>query len=185
MMKIYTKAGDSGAAALFGGQRISKSAARLHAYGTIDELSSLLGLILCEEIKDPLKKQIKDIQSFLFLLSTDLATPLESKAPIIRIGQEEALLLEKWIDEYDLTLRPLTTFIASGGTRLASLLHLARTVCRRAERWIVSLQEEEAINEHCLITINRLSDYLFTAARVANHQQGVNDEEIVIRTRKD
>ncbi len=184
-MKIYTKTGDAGQTTLFGGKKVMKSTMRLHAYGTIDELSALLGLILCEQMDDVLRGEIQSIQKRLFFLSTDLATPLSSTATIERIDAQKTLLLEEWIDRYDETLQPLTTFIVAGGTKLSALLHLARTVCRRAERWMVSLQEEEQINPECLKYMNRLSDYLFTVARVANATQGIQDEEILIRTKKE
>jgi cob(I)alamin adenosyltransferase len=184
-MKIYTKTGDAGQTTLFGGKKVIKSAMRLHAYGTIDELSALLGLILCEQMDDVLRSEIQSIQKRLFFLSTDLATPLGSTATIERIDAQKTLLLEEWIDRYDEILQPLTTFIVAGGTKLSALLHLARTVCRRAERWMVSLQEEEQINPECLKYMNRLSDYLFTVARIANATQGIQDEEILIRTKKE
>lgn len=180
-MKIYTRTGDKGKTGLFGGKRVSKSALRLHAYGTLDELNACLGLIVSHE-KTPkqIKGQLIEIQSLLFTIGADLATPLESSAVILRMDESPAKLLEDWIDEFEESLPPLTRFILPGGSPVGGQFHLARTVCRRAERFIVALDETETITKAILVIINRLSDYLFVAARYANRSLGSDEQEVVI-----
>ncbi len=182
-MKIYTRSGDKGSTSLFGGKRVSKSATRLHAYGTLDELNAILGLVITEvSVPRFLRGQLIEIQSLLFSLGADLATPLDSTANILRTDAGYPEKLERWIDAMDLELQPLVRFIVPGGSRAGALLHQARTVCRRAERWIVKLKESEQITENVLIVVNRLSDYLFTAARYANkHAQSSEDNVIIPR----
>ncbi len=180
-MKIYTKAGDRGKTTLFGGEKVTKAHARLHAYGTLDELNAILALFLSEDVEEGIQKQITDIQHTLFFVSSDLATPLTSIAPIHRTTTEESEVLEHWIDAYEAHLPPLQTFIMPGGSKASSLLHLARTVCRRAERWIVTIQEEEDINPSTLIYINRLSDYLFVLARYVNASKNIPDTEVRLK----
>ncbi len=180
-MKIYTRAGDKGKTSLFGGTKVSKSAVRLHAYGTLDELNACLGLVVSNEsTPKTVKGQLLEIQSLLFTLGADLATPLESTANIVRTDPLYAEKLERWIDEMDTVLEPLTRFILPGGSAVGALLHQARTVCRRAERWIVELKEQEPITEGVLIVTNRLSDYLFTAARYVNKVLESGEEEVII-----
>ena len=180
-MKIYTKTGDKGRTGLFGGTRVSKSSVRLHAYGTLDELNACLGVIGAEkELPDDLKTQLTWIQTLLFSVGADLATPLESKASVKRMTEEPALMMEGWIDAMELTLPPLTTFILPSGSRSGALLHEARTVCRRAERWIVQLGESEPVTEAVVVIVNRLSDYLFVAARYANKKIGMPETQVEI-----
>ncbi len=180
-MKIYTRVGDKGRTSLFGGTKVSKSSIRLHAYGTLDELNAALGLVVtCSDLPETLRGQLIEIQSILFTIGADLATPLESKANIIRTDALYAEKLERWIDEFDLTLEPLTRFILPGGSEAGARLHLARTICRRAERLIVELGEVEPISGGVIIVINRLSDYLFTAARHANKVIGKAEESVEI-----
>jgi cob(I)alamin adenosyltransferase len=169
-MKIYTKTGDEGKTSLFGGERVEKNHIRLEAYGTIDELNSVLGvsLVFC---KDELTKNIiGEIQNSLFRVGSELATPPEVKSKaIVAISSDEIHNIEKVIDEIELKLKPLKNFILPGGSKSASFLHLARTVCRRAERKIIELDLEESINPDIIVYINRLSDLLFVLARFANH----------------
>lgn len=180
-MKIYTRTGDKGKTGLFGGDRINKSAARLHAYGTIDELNACLGLVLSEfSLPMPLEAHLHTIQQRLFEIGADLATPLVSKAKIIRMDERIAVELEEWIDLLEKDLPALTAFILPSGSRVGALLHQARTVCRRAERWIVSLSEEEKVNQAIIIIINRLSDYLFVASRYANKALGMPEQTVEI-----
>jgi cob(I)alamin adenosyltransferase len=181
MMKIYTKTGDKGTTGLFGGTRIPKSSVRLHAYGTLDELNACLGVIGAEaDVPEDLRTQLTWIQTLLFSIGADLATPLESKANIKRMTEEPALQLEQWIDVMEETLPPLTTFILPSGSRVGALLHEARTVCRRAERWIVELHEKEKITDAIIVITNRLSDYLFVAARYANKKLGKPETQVEI-----
>lgn len=180
-MKIYTRTGDKGMTGLFGGTRVSKSAVRLHAYGTLDELNACIGLVTSDkETPKQLKGQLIEIQSLLFTIGADLATPLSSKANILRTDPLYAEKFERWIDAMDEHLEPLTRFILPGGNRIGALLHQARTICRRAERWMVQLREDEPITEGAIVVINRLSDYLFTAARYANKKLGAEEKGVEI-----
>lgn len=175
--RIYTKTGDKGSTALFGGQRVQKDDLRIQAYGTVDELNSVLGVALTCEMNAGVADELRAISSQLFSLGSDLATPLDPPPSyeIPRITEEHIVSLERQIDAHDEVLQPLTSFILPGGTPAAAQLHLARTVCRRAERLIVALGREEDIGDSVLKYVNRLSDYLFTAARAVNHHSGVPD----------
>lgn len=181
-MKIYTRTGDNGTTALFGGQRIAKDALRVEAYGTLDELNALLGLAVASldtetEFLAPL---LLRLQSQLFNVGAELATPparvqdrLATRIP--RVQAEHVAALEAVIDEYDAQLAPLRQFILPGGTRLAATLHMARTVARRGERLVVRLGGQEEVSEDILRYLNRLSDLLFVLARLANARHGVQD----------
>lgn len=173
-MKIYTRTGDTGQTGLFGGQRVAKDAVRVHAYGTVDECNAVLGLVRTAELHSELDALLVTVQNQLFVVGSDLATPGES-AYIPRIGPDEIRFLEEAIDGMEAELEPLRQFILPGGVAAAAHLHLARTVCRRAERWVVSLAQEEELNPHVLVYLNRLSDFLFVAARAANAQAGSPD----------
>ncbi len=175
-MKIYTRTGDDGTTSLFAGGRVKKDDARVEAYGTVDELNSVLGIARAISKNDEINGIIQEIQNYLFHLGADLATPFEvENLRVKRISKEDVEKIEKWIDEIDLRLEPLRNFILPGGTLLASFLHLARTVCRRAERRIVYLSEREKINTQIIPFINRLSDLLFVLARYANKIENVPD----------
>ncbi len=168
-MKIYTRTGDDGQTSLFAGGRTGKNSARLHAYGTIDELNSFLGLVLAQGVSPELTEALKTIQSELFVIGADLATPLDAEAAwITRVTEDQVTRLEHEIDQMDEHLTPLKHFILPGGSVGAATLHIARTVCRRAERWIVALGLEENLNTSVLHYVNRLSDWLFIAARFEN-----------------
>ncbi|CAI8168235.1 MAG: Cob(I)yrinic acid a,c-diamide adenosyltransferase [Polaribacter sp. SA4-10] len=172
-MKIYTKTGDNGTTALFGGTRVKKYNLRIESYGTVDELNSYIGLIKDQEISDNIKKTLLKIQNELFTLGAMLATPLEKeilkngkeRLDIPKINEKSILFLEKDIDFMEQDLSQMTHFILPGGHQSVSFCHIARCVCRRAERLSVELNEEENINNDILKYLNRLSDYLFVLAR--------------------
>ena len=174
-MKIYTKKGDKGLTSLFGGTNIEKNSIRIHAYGTVDELNSVLGITLTHTISDRGRDIIKEIQNQLFVLGADLATLPSKKSKIERIGSTEIKQLEDWIDELDEQLPKLTSFILPGGSPAGASLHLARTVCRRAERHTVELKRNEELSDEVIIYLNRLSDLLFVLARLENHNAGIEE----------
>jgi len=183
-MKIYTRQGDQGISGLFDGRRVPKNHLRLETYGTLDELNSHLGLAIAECRHEAFRLELKKLQQELFLLGADLATPLGSpnEAKVHRTSAQEVEALEDRIDRATAQLPPLKRFILPGGGVTACRLHVARTVCRRAERALVSLMHQEPpepVGEHPLIYINRLSDLLFTYARLANHLDGIADVEWV------
>lgn len=177
-MKIYTKTGDNGETGLWGGARVKKDATRVQAYGTVDECNAVIGVARAALDRTPglreLDTLLAQIQSQLFVVGADLATP-ESAANIPRVGEDEVAFLEYTIDMIEAELLPLRQFILPGGTPAAAQLHLARTVCRRAERWLVRLLHEEQASPQIGIYLNRLSDCLFVLARAANARAGVAD----------
>lgn len=185
-MKIYTKTGDDGTTGLFGGQRVPKYAPRIKAYGTIDELNSIIGVALTHKHTHQLEHPLKHLSSLLFTVGSDLATPLDppAKYNIPRIGAEHIEWLEHLIDKYQEDLPELKNFILPGGTSLAAHLHHARTVCRRAERAAVELSHLENIGEFAVMFLNRLSDFLFVAARMANFLEGEEDIPWIPNERK-
>lgn len=173
-MKIYTKKGDSGETSLFGGQRVSKSSRRIDSYGTVDELNSILGIALADEMTQRGKELLHTIQNQLFVLGADLATPRSGKGAdkVKRIAEEDVQFLEESIDQLDAKLTPLRNFILPGGSKAGAALHHARTVCRRAERITVECRHEEEISETAIKYMNRLSDLLFVLARYENSEAG-------------
>ena len=173
-MKIYTKTGDAGETGLWGGLRVRKDAARIKAYGNVDELNAVLGIVRAGALPDGLDPLLERIQNELFVLGSDLATPGDS-ARIPRIQESYITQLEQEIDVFEAELEPLKNFILPGGTLGAAQLHLARTICRRVERNIITLAGLEEINPFVLPYVNRLSDWLFVLARVANARAGVPD----------
>ena len=171
-MRIYTRGGDSGETALFGGVRVGKGHVRVEAYGTVDELNSVLGWALTQMAAGPDAGHLGQIQHDLFALGSDLATPPPEEGrqrpdtpplPVERIAEMEA-----WIDEADQDLPPLRHFVLPGGAPGAAALHVARSVCRRAERAVVTLAASESVDDDVLAYLNRLSDLLFVLARVEN-----------------
>jgi cob(I)alamin adenosyltransferase len=183
---IYTRTGDAGETGLFGGRRVSKDHVRVEAYGTVDELNTLLGVAQAQCRDEELRALLLSFQHTLFQLGADLATPSEEKTrrgnvTIQRIETERVERLEALIDRYEAELSPLRNFILPGGTPLAAALHHCRAVCRRAERRCVTLQihestpEQPALNSEALRYLNRLSDLLFVLARVANRRRGADD----------
>lgn len=172
-MKIYTKKGDKGDTSLYGGERVSKSSSRIRAYGSVDELNSIIGLALSYSLSDRGASDLGKIQEHLLILGADLATPPGSETRIDRIGEDEVKFLEKKIDTMDEYLPTLKNFILPGGSQPGATLHVARTVCRRAERAVVECSKEEEISVLAIKYLNRLSDFLFVAARYENRHAGV------------
>lgn len=167
-MKIYTRTGDTGDTSLFGGQRVPKDALRIEAYGTVDELNSVLGIVRADSTDPRIDEVLESIQNSLFDLGADLATPRSVGKAIRRIGARDITALEKTIDALEPKLKPLRSFILPGGSPLAARLHFSRTVCRRAERIVVRLSRNEDIGDDITVFLNRLSDLLFVLARYAN-----------------
>lgn len=175
-MKIYTKTGDAGDTSLLGGKRVAKSSLRIEAYGTVDELNSHIGVVRASALPPEIDDALLHVQSKLFSLGSDLATPLsETSVSIDRIEEADIKRLEEAIDRFDKQLPPLKNFILPDGTPVAAQLHIARTVCRRAERAVDALGRQEQIGALPLMYLNRLADLLFVLARYANHLAGVSE----------
>lgn len=175
-MKIYTKTGDAGSTGLFGGRRVSKADLRIETYGTIDELNSYIGLLRDQEVNIHRTGFIINIQDRLFTIGSILATePGNTKVKIPSLIQEDVTLLEKEIDAMDSQLEPMKSFVLPGGHPSVSYGHIARTVCRRAERLVIRLHEVEKVDELVLQYLNRLSDYLFVLCRMMAKELGVTD----------
>jgi cob(I)alamin adenosyltransferase len=178
-MKIYTKTGDSGETALFGGGRVPKDHPRVAAYGDVDELNSMIGVIRSTEPAALFDSLLESIQRDLFSIGGHLATPdperVSKALEKATLSQERVSEFERAMDEAELELPPLKAFVLPAGTPKASALHLGRTVCRRAERSVVHLAQSDEVPAQFLIYLNRLSDLLFTLARLANHRSKVKD----------
>jgi cob(I)alamin adenosyltransferase len=176
-MKIYTRTGDEGTTGLFGGGRVSKDNARIEAYGTVDELNATIGMVRSVGVSARLDEQLCQIQHELFSLGAELATPDAASHDLRVIDGRHIGRLEQWIDEHESDLPPLKQFILPAGTTAATTLHLARSVCRRAERRVVTLGEGAGaeLSENLVIYLNRLSDLLFVLSRVANANADVPD----------
>ncbi|PMD68278.1 cob(I)yrinic acid a,c-diamide adenosyltransferase [Companilactobacillus nuruki] len=177
-MKIYTRTGDKGKTRIIGNDVLYKSAPRINSYGTIDELNSLVGLVIANlsDKTKVFKEELEEVQQLLFDCGTDLAiSPTDKKHEFIFEDNGAVEWLEKKIDEYSEKVPVTKKFILPGGSKTAANLHMARTVTRRAEREIVALMQIEPINEAVLKFINRLSDYFFAAARYSNVLEGVED----------
>jgi cob(I)alamin adenosyltransferase len=173
-MKIYTKTGDNGDTSLFGGKRVPKSSLRIDAYGTVDELNAQLGIVRALKPHAEVDNIVEQIQSQLFQLGADLATPCDvPTTKIRRIQQDDVKTLEETIDRLDVKVKPLESFILPGGLPVGAQLHVARAVCRRAERLVDALGRNEDIGKLPLVYLNRLADLLFVLARYANKQTGV------------
>lgn len=182
-MKIYTKTGDKGQTALIGGRRVSKAALRIDAYGTVDELNSWIGLLRDQPINSGRKELLKEIQNRLFTVGAELATDPEktTKRLMPAITPDDSIVLEQAMDAMDAELPELRAFVLPGGHESVSVCHLARTVCRRAERLVITLNDESAVDEFVLQYLNRLSDYLFVLSR--KMAQELNTEEVIWRPR--
>ena len=178
-MRIYTRTGDKGTTALFGAGRVPKHDLRIEAFGTVDETNSVVGVARAHmrgvDALQPLDEALHLVQERLFDLGADLATPLDAKATVNRISEDDAAHLEQLIDRFEEGLPPLKHFILPGGSPAAASLHQARTVCRRAERLVSRLRESDRLNDQTLIFLNRLSDYLFVAARWTNAEQRIEE----------
>ena len=178
-MRIYTKTGDTGDTGLFGGGRVAKHHPRVEAYGEVDELNAVIGMARAVEMMPRIDEVLVPIQRDLFGLGALLATPdrekMQRQLEKARVDEERIGQLEQAIDEAEKELEPLTTFILPGGTPKAAALHVARTVCRRAERRVVALQEETELPPLVVIYLNRLSDLLFVLARLANRRAGAGE----------
>jgi len=170
-MKIYTKTGDKGETGLFGGERVSKDSPRISAYGTIDELNSYIGYAITQVEDESIRKNLVVIQNYLFTVGSDLATPESEKNEKLKITRTPESFykeIEKMIDHCDSQLDELKNFILPGGSKGASLLHICRTICRRAEREVVALNNSVAIGDNIIIFLNRLSDLFFVLSRFEN-----------------
>ncbi|MCH7875966.1 MAG: cob(I)yrinic acid a,c-diamide adenosyltransferase [Gemmatimonadetes bacterium] len=178
-MPIYTKTGDAGDTSLFGGGRVSKHDLRVGAYGDVDELNAAIGTALVCEPADLAADLLESIQSDLFAIGGQLASPeprkVEKALKKALVDDERVRALEETIDQADAELPPLTAFVLPGGAPKAAAFHMARTVCRRAERSVVALNATASVPSIILIYLNRLSDLLFTLARLANHKAGIPD----------
>jgi cob(I)alamin adenosyltransferase len=181
MSKLYTRSGDDGTTGLFSGARVSKNHPRIEAYGTVDEFNACLGLCISEAGRAANLSVIgiilSTVQSRMFDIGADLATPegATNEARIRRIDEPHVAEIEGWIDQIDGQNEPLRNFVMPGGSEMAARLHMARTICRRAERLIVGLAHTESVGEPLLRYINRVSDLLFAMARLSNKLQGFED----------
>ena len=173
-MKIYTKTGDDGKTSLFDNSRVWKSHERIVSYGAIDELNSAVGIAISMDLDHQLKEILVRIQNELFIVGSDLANPnmLDTK---IRTTENMTLSLENDIDTFESELSELTNFILPGGTLMSSILHLSRTISRRAETHVIALSQKEEINKIAIVYLNRLSDLLFVLARVLNKRKNIDD----------
>jgi len=175
--KVYTRGGDEGTTSLGTGERVAKDAPRLAAYGTVDELNSVLGWAIASGLSPAVSEALRGIQNELFHLGADLCVPEDDKLrmPVPQIGPPHVEALESLMDRLSEALVPLDNFILPGGSSGASALHVARTVCRRAERLVVTLSRNEKVGPHAIPYLNRLSDALFVMARYENRQRGAPD----------
>jgi cob(I)alamin adenosyltransferase len=172
-VKIYTRNGDLGETSLFGGARVPKNDARIEAYGTVDELNSIVGLARTTPLPSEVDAVLHDVQHDLFEVGAHLASPGTSRFP--GVDTQRITDLEHAIDAMERELTPLKAFILPGGAASSAQLHVARTVCRRAERCVVALHDDTPATISTIAYLNRLSDYLFVAARFANARAGVDD----------
>ena len=181
--KIYTKTGDKGETSLYGGTRVSKAAARVESYGTLDELNAFIGLAKAEISDEKVLSQLQKIQFDLFTVGSEAATPTDKMLLAngknrldLMISEKEITELELWMDDFDAELEPLKFFILPSGGKAAATLHVCRTVCRRAERAMVFLNETEEVRPELIKYLNRLSDYLFILARYISKISGEKEE---------
>lgn len=181
MPRIYTRTGDGGMTSLYDGQRIPKFHARMDVVGTLDELNATIGIVLAEVGDEDVRERLLSVQNTLFNIGAEVA---ESGTKVRRMIEDSVRVtegmdkeLEAWIDEFDKELTPLTGFILPGGSSAGARLHQARTVCRRAERMLAKLSESEKVNSNSLAYINRLSDFLFVAARTVNGRAGAQETQ--------
>ncbi|MFD2248220.1 cob(I)yrinic acid a,c-diamide adenosyltransferase [Pontibacter ruber] len=182
-MKIYTKTGDKGTTSLIGGTRVAKSHLRIESYGTVDELNSYIGLVRDQEVNKGRADILKEIQDRLFTIGSVLATDPDKnvKMGTPDLHEEDVVLLEQEIDKYTTEVPPLRAFVLPGGNQSVSFCHVARCVCRRAERLVIRLQEESPVDDLVIIYLNRLSDYLFALCRKMTYE--LQAEEVVWKPR--
>lgn len=175
--RVYTRTGDAGTTALGGGQRVPKDSLRIEAYGTVDELNSVIGVAVASGLDTTMRERFHVIQQVLFNLGSDLCILEEDKERLLvpKIEPRQVEQLEAWMDEWNETLEPLKSFILPGGDLASAQLHVARTVCRRAERLVISLAREEEVGELVIPYLNRLSDFLFVASRHQSRLSGKGD----------
>jgi cob(I)alamin adenosyltransferase len=175
-MKIYTKTGDEGKTSLFGGTRVSKDTSRIEAYGSVDELNSQIGVIRSMTPPTEIDRVLDHVQQQLFVLGADLATPRKrAGTDVNRIDNSHIEFLEQSIDRLEPALQPLRRFVLPTGSQTASVLHVARTVCRRAERRVVQLSKKNRVGPMPIVYLNRLSALLFIMARYVNKHDGIED----------
>jgi cob(I)alamin adenosyltransferase len=175
-MKIYTKTGDQGSTSLFGGKRVSKADLRIDTYGTVDELNSWIGVLRDQSVNQSRKEILVEIQDRLFTIGSILATePENTKVKIPSLAESDIVLLETNMDEMDAALPPMRFFVLPGGNTSVSFGHVTRTVCRRAERLIISLDKSEKVDPLVIKYLNRLSDYLFMLCRTMAHELHVEE----------
>ena len=175
-MKIYTKTGDKGTTALFGGKRVSKADLRIETYGTIDELNSYIGLVRDQEVNAKRKNVLVEIQDRLFTIGSILATePGNTKVKVPALVEADITFLEKEIDAMDSQLPPMKSFVLPGGHQSVSFCHVARTVCRRSERLVIALDAQEKVDVLIVQYLNRLSDYLFMLSRKMTAELGAEE----------
>ncbi len=174
-MKIYTKSGDEGSTGLFAGPRVSKDDSRIEAYGTVDELNAAIGFTRSQSLPAAIDERLQTIQHELFAVGAELATPEPEKHGTHWIDAGHITKLEEAIDAFEEELSPLTTFILPTGSLAATSLHLARSICRRAERRIVTLGNSATISADLIVYLNRLGDLLFVLSRAANADENQTD----------
>jgi cob(I)alamin adenosyltransferase len=175
-MKIYTKTGDKGMTSLIGGTRLSKAHVRIDAYGTVDELNSYIGLLRDQPVNEGRKELLKEIQDRLFTIGSHLASESDrSKRILPDLHDDDIFLLETEMDQIELSVPTLRAFVLPGGHQSVSFGHLARTVCRRAERGVIHLQQGEEVEEIVVRYLNRLSDYLFMLCRAMTYELGIEE----------
>lgn len=174
-MKIYTKTGDKGTTGLFGGERVSKDNARIEAYGTVDELNSNIGYLRSKVHHTDIELFLNEIQKKLFIIGSQLATPNADKLSVKPINDEDINTIEINIDKLESLVDPLKTFILPGGHESSAFCQIVRTVCRRAERRVVTLSQLTEVAYEIMHYLNRLSDYLFVLSRALNKENGVSD----------
>ena len=175
-MKIYTKTGDKGLTSLIGGTRVPKSSLRIECYGTVDELNSYIGLVRDQPVNEARRTLLKEIQDRLFTVGASLASdPEKSKMKIPDLHAEDVTLLEQEMDRMNAELPELRVFVLPGGHQSVSFAHLARCVCRRAERLVIHLAEDEFVADLVVMYLNRLSDYLFVLSRQMAHELGAEE----------
>ncbi len=177
MAKLYTKTGDDGTTGLIGGGRVGKESLRIEAIGEVDELNAMIGLCRNQRWDLKITEILQGIQRDLFVLGTDLSTPMDKDCPVDRMSADSVNALENMVDEFSEKVEELENFILPGGCDAAASLHMARAICRRTERTVAALQKKEDIGKNVLPYLNRLSDLLFVLARYANDSAGVAEEK--------